>query len=92
MNEINVARSSMPSFEEYCGEIRAFAEQAAEAGGCKVVFDLPGDMESRGYSRVSRQVLSTEKLEAIGWKGSYPENYRIKDSVEIMQNIFIKVG
>ena len=85
MNKINVARSSMPSFEEYCGEIRAFAEQAAEAGGCKVVFDLPGDMESRGYSRVSRQVLCADRLESLGWQPAHSIQEGIPETIKILR-------
>jgi len=48
--------------------IRAFAERAADAGGCKVVFDLPSDIESKGYSQISRQVLDTGKVENMGWR------------------------
>lgn len=72
--------------------IREFAEQAAKAGGCKLVFDLPSNVERKGHSKICRQVLSAEKLERICWRGSYPESCKIKDSIEIMQNIFIKVG
>lgn len=65
--------------------IRAFAEQAAEAGGCRVVFDLPSDMESRGYSRVSRQVLDAGKLEGLGWKPGYSIENGVAKAIRILR-------
>ena len=65
--------------------IRAFAEQAAEAGGCKVVFDLPGDMESRGYSRVSRQVLCADRLESLGWQPAHSIQEGIPETIKILR-------
>lgn len=65
--------------------IREFAKQAAEAGGCKVVFDLPSDMESRGYSRVSRQVLDAGKLEGLGWKPGYSIENGVAKAIRILR-------
>ena len=65
--------------------IREFAKQAAEAGGCKVVFDLPSDMESRGYSRVSRQVLDAGKLEGLGWKPGYSIENGVAEAIRILR-------
>lgn len=55
--------------KRYQMTIREFAERAAEAGGCKVVFDLPNDIERKGYSEISRQVLAEKKWRI--WDGSY---------------------
>lgn len=47
--------------------IRDFAQKAADAGGCQVIFDVPSDLERAGYSRVSRAVLDSSRIEALGW-------------------------
>lgn len=47
--------------------IRDFAQKAADAGGCQVIFDVPSDLERAGYSRVSRAVLDSSRMEALGW-------------------------
>jgi len=65
--------------------IRAFAEQAAEAGGFRVVFDLPSDMESRGYSRVSRQVLCADRLESLGWQPAHSIQEGIPETIKILR-------
>lgn len=48
--------------------VREFAEQAAEAGGCRVVYQRPTETELAGYSKVSRMVLDAAKLEQRGWR------------------------
>lgn len=71
--------------KRYQRTIRAFAEKAADAGGCKVVFDLPSDMESRGYSRISRQVLDAGKVEKLGWGMQNNESNGIENTVRILR-------
>jgi len=51
--------------------IREYAETLAVLAGVKVVFDLPPESESRGYSAVTRAVLRSEKLMSLGWKAEY---------------------
>ncbi len=48
--------------------IRQLADMISEVSGCKVRMECPAQEESRGYNPVTRSVLSTSKLEALGWK------------------------
>lgn len=48
--------------------LRMMAEILAEEAGTEVVFDMPDAIESKGYSKASRAVLDTSKIEASGWK------------------------
>ncbi|MBQ7295435.1 MAG: NAD-dependent epimerase/dehydratase family protein [Clostridia bacterium] len=36
--------------------------------GLKVIFNLPTDAEAKGFSLIENAVLSSEKLEALGWQ------------------------
>ena len=36
--------------------------------GLKVIFDLPTEAEAKGFSLIENAVLSSEKLEALGWE------------------------
>ena len=47
--------------------IRGYAEALAALAGVNVRFDLPSDLEQRGYSKVTRAVQKGDKLEALGW-------------------------
>ncbi|MBE6974107.1 MAG: NAD-dependent epimerase/dehydratase family protein [Ruminococcaceae bacterium] len=67
--------------------IREFARKAAEAGGCRVVFENPSDLEVKGYSAVSRQVLSAEKLMALGWTGRENAMDAITETVQILKEM-----
>ena len=48
--------------------IRQLADIISEVSGCKVRMDCPALEESRGYNPVTRSVLSTEKIGALGWR------------------------
>lgn len=65
----------------YQMRIRDFAEQAAEAGGCKVLYEAPSELERAGYSKASRMVLDASRLEGLGWQpgaeGAIEETVRV---------------
>lgn len=67
--------------------IRDFALRSAEAGGCQVVFENPSDLELKGYSKISRQVLSAEKLLALGWTGQKNGYDAINETVQILREV-----
>ena len=47
--------------------IREYAEALADIAGVKVVFDFPPEVERAGYTKVTRAVLNSAKLEGLGW-------------------------
>jgi len=67
--------------------IRDFAFACAEAGGTQVVFENPSDLELKGYSAISRQVLSAGKLQSLGWTGQKRGSDAIRETVEILKEI-----
>ena len=67
--------------------IRDFAFACAEAGGSEVVFENPSDLELKGYSRISRQVLSADKLQSLGWSGQQKGSDAIAETVAILREI-----
>ena len=68
---------------QYQMRIRDFARLAAKAGGCQVVYEAPRELERRGYSRVSRAVLNSDRLRELGWRGQTPE--AIQETVSILK-------
>ena len=50
--------------------IRQLAEMLAEIGSCKVIMDIPSDIEKSVFNPVSKSVFSVDKLERLGWKVS----------------------
>ncbi len=63
--------------------IRAFAETAAKAGRCRVVYESPGGLERAGYSAARRMVLSAEKMERLGWRAE--TNNAVEETVDILR-------
>ena len=69
--------------KRYQMTIRDFAEAAAKAGRCKVVYENPSELERAGYSVARRMVLSAEKLERLGWRAE--TNDAVGETVDILQ-------
>ena len=50
--------------------ILELAEMAALEAGTKIVFELPEETESSGYSNIQKSLMCEEKLKNLGWKPS----------------------
>lgn len=74
--------------ETYQMTIRAFAEKAATAGGTSLRFELPSEVQQKGFSPVSRAVLSGEKLKKLGWTphATQIKGSAVKDTIEILRS------
>lgn len=66
--------------------IAEMAETAAKIAGKQVVFELPDEIEQRGFSKAQDVLLKTEKLERLGWRGRYMMEEGIRRTVEILYN------
>jgi nucleoside-diphosphate-sugar epimerase len=67
--------------------IRDFAFACAQAGSTQVVFENPSDLELKGYSKISRQVLSSCKLQSLGWTGQKRGSDAVRETVEILREL-----
>ena len=67
--------------------IRDFAKLSAEAGNCQIVFENPSDLEIKGYSKVSRSVLDSAKLQKLGWKGQSDAKIAVAETVQILHEM-----
>jgi nucleoside-diphosphate-sugar epimerase len=64
--------------------IREVAEIISGAKNKKVVFDLPDCVEKKGFSKVTRAVLSGRKLMSLGWKPIWNLKTGIAGTLEIL--------
>lgn len=62
--------------------IAGLAEEIAKNAGVKVEFDIG---EVKGAGKISRGVLSGEKLENLGWKPKYPLDRGVRATLDIMR-------
>ena len=67
--------------------IKEFATKVAEISGAELIYDLPNDVEMKGYSYIKRSVLNSEKLEEIGWKSMGNEKNRLEETFNILKMI-----
>lgn len=61
--------------------IRDLAQTAAEASGQRVIIDIPSSDEKKGFSKRSRAVLSSDKLQSIGFEFSQPERNAVAETI-----------
>lgn len=61
-----------------------FAKECANLAGTSVVFDLPSEVEAKGYSVAMKAILSTDKLQALGWTASYSFREAIDKTIKIL--------
>ena len=58
--------------------LRDFADCCARCSGKKVVFELPSEVERKGYSVASFAILDNSRLVSIGWT----PKYALKDAIQ----------
>ena len=73
--------------EQSVATIAQVAGTIAELAGTKVVFDLPDEVESKGFSRPQNCVLNPEKLKALGWTGKYDLRSGMKETLDILRGM-----
>lgn len=57
----------------------------ADASGKKVVFSDPTAMDIANRTPIAKQVLSSKKIEELGWKGAFSAKIGIKHTLDIMK-------
>ena len=65
--------------------LKDFARLCAEACGRKVVFDLPTEVERKGYSIATKAILANDRIKGIGFKPRYTMEDAIRRTIKILQ-------
>ena len=63
------------------------AQIAAGAAGTHVVFDLPDELEQKGFGKAKDSVLCADKLTALGYVPAYSAEKGITVSVSIIHDL-----
>ena len=66
--------------------IAEVAKAIADLAGTNVTFDLPDDIESKGFSKPQNCVLKTDKIQMLGWNGKYDLKHGLQETLEILRN------
>ena len=64
--------------------IAGFAGEVAEASGRKLVFENPDAVALAERTPIAKQVLNSEKLEGLGWQGSYTVKEGVAHTLKIL--------
>ena len=75
------------SNEESVVTIAEVAETTAMIAGTRVVYDIPDDIEKKGFSKPQNCVLDNKKLKSLNWEGKYRISAGLKECIEILKDI-----
>lgn len=65
--------------------LKDLAKLVAEYVGRKVTFDLPDDIESKGYSKATKARLDSTKLKKLGWRPKYDIRLGIERTIDVLR-------
>lgn len=68
--------------------LKEIAEYIAKLNNKKVVFELPKEEERLGYSRATKSVLITDKIENLGWKPQINLYHGIKKTFNHLKEMY----
>ena len=70
--------------------LKDLAAIIARIAGKKVVFEIPDEIESAGYSRATKARINGDKLRELGWKAKYDINRGLDRTIRILREELIK--
>ena len=85
--EIGVAYNI--SNEDCNVHLKDFARLCAQVNAKDVIFDLPSDVEAKGYSIASYAVLDNGKLKRLGWVPRYSIEKAIRRTLTPLQKCML---
>ena len=66
--------------------IAEVAKTVAEIAGTKLIYDLPDEVEKKGFSKPQNCVLDNKELKALGWQGYYSVDAGFSECIDILKN------
>lgn len=67
--------------------LKEFACLAAQSAGVPMIYGTPSDEEKAGYSKATKAILNTSKIEALGWSGNISVHEGILETVQILKQL-----
>ena len=66
-------------------KLKEFAKIVADYSKQKVIFDLPSEIEKKGFSNTEMTILNSDKLTELGWYVNKDIKYRLEETLDIMR-------
>ena len=77
--------------DESCDiKLKDLAQKISLKVGTKVEYDLPNELEKKGYSKATKARLDNDKLLKLGWKPCYCIDNALNNTIEILKNTVTK--
>ena len=67
-------------------KLKELANDIASYTGTKVVFELPNEIERKGYSKASIALMDSSKIKELGWDAMYNIHEGLQKTLEILAN------
>ena len=67
--------------------LRDVAKVLADYNDKEVIFELPDEVEKKGYSTATKAIMSSDKINGIGWRPYYTIEAGLNNTVSVMKNI-----
>lgn len=67
--------------------IKEVASTVAAICDVEVDYDIPSDIEKKGFSKPQDCILDSSKLEGLGWKGNYSLEEGMKNTIMILKDM-----
>ncbi|MBO0460989.1 hypothetical protein IGL24_000930 [Enterococcus sp. DIV2371] len=74
------------SEEAFDLQLRDLAGKLAEINNKKVIFELPDETESKGFSKASTAILDNQKLKANGWDSVFTLEESLAHTVQLVKD------
>ena len=69
--------------------LREIAEYISGLNGRKVIFELPNEIQRKGFSTAVNAIMTNDKLRGLGWSPKDDTRSGVKKTVEILRS-FVK--
>lgn len=66
--------------------LKDLAQTIANISGKKVIFEIPDQVESEGYSKATKAVLDSSKLYDLGWESKYPLKHGLEHTIKLIES------
>ena len=67
--------------------LREIAEYISSLAGKKVVFELPSETQTKGFSKAINAIMTNDKLRTLGWVPKDDTRSGVKKTIEILKSI-----
>jgi nucleoside-diphosphate-sugar epimerase len=67
--------------------LRDLAQLIAKANNTSVVFELPSEIEKTGFSKATKAILDSAKLQKLGWNAKLTIEDGLKETISILKDL-----